>query len=304
MEQSITIKKCPVCGEEDHKDLLICRDHTATQEDFRIVECMQCGFAFTSPRPADERLGAYYASKDYISHSNTKKGLISGLYQVVRKRTLRGKLGLLNKEAAAKGSILDIGCGTGEFLNVCKTGGWKVIGVEPNEEARKKAIANYELDVREEIYLATAAPGSFDAITLWHVLEHIPRLHERLRQLKSLLKADGVLIIAVPNRSSHDAAYYGKFWAAYDVPRHLWHFRPQDMRKLLDRFGFSVQQVLPMRYDSYYVSMLSEKYKTGGINFLRAVYRGWLSNRKAGMEKWSSQIYVIRHLSTSSGCQG
>lgn len=288
------IKNCPVCGSEAQRLFLECVDFTVSKAVFSIRTCGACGFAFTSPRPADSDLGAYYESEDYISHSNTNKGIVSRLYQTVRKRTLKRKLSLVNTNGK-KGAILDIGCGTGEFLGTCKQDGWKALGIEPNPSAREQAQKNHGLEVREEEAMNSLAAKSFDVITLWHVLEHVPGLNERVQKIKELLKDNGLLVVAVPNRNSHDAAYYGKFWAAYDVPRHLWHFRPQDIRQLMEKHGMEVVSVLPMKYDSYYVSMLSEKYRTGSNRMIAAMMRGWISNRKAGKEAWSSQIYLIRH---------
>ncbi|HET6990696.1 MAG TPA: class I SAM-dependent methyltransferase, partial [Bacteroidia bacterium] len=204
------------------------------------------------------------------------------------------KLNLINHEGK-KGLLLDIGCGTGEFLNTVKQDGWKTMGIEPSPIARKQCIDNFKLEVRDENELANLPTNTFDVITMWHVMEHVPHLNERVQKLKELLKSDGVLIIAVPNRNSYDANYYGKYWAAYDVPRHLSHFRAQDMRTLMSNSGFEVKRILPMRFDSYYISMLSEKYKTGKSNFMSAIWRGWISNRKAGSEGSSSLIYIIRH---------
>lgn len=288
-----TQQKCPICDSDKNSQFLSCKDYTVSKIDFELKECGACGFVFTSPRPQNSDLGKFYESDEYISHSNTKKGIVSRLYQSVRNKTLRQKLALINSRQA-KGTLLDIGCGTGEFANVMKQDGWTVRGIEPGDKAREAARSNYGLDVQPEEAIANIPAASMDVITMWHVLEHVPDLQGRLKELKSILKTDGLLIIAVPNRNSHDAAYYGKHWAAYDVPRHLWHFRPQDIRALFGQHGFEVKEVLPMKYDSYYVSMLSEKYLTGSVNYFAAFRRGWASNSKAGVEAWSSQIYVIR----------
>lgn len=291
--KTITQQTCPVCKSAEITLFLSCVDYTVSKQQFHLQCCSGCGFVFTSPRPQNADLGKFYESDEYISHSNTKKGIVSRLYQSVRNKTLRQKLQLINSRQA-KGALLDIGCGTGEFLNVMKSAGWTVRGIEPGEKAREMARNNYQLDVQPEEALATIPASSMDVITMWHVLEHVPDLHGRLNELFSILKSDGLLIVAVPNRNSHDAAHYGKYWAAYDVPRHLWHFRPQDIRSLFAQHGFEVKEVLPMKYDSYYVSMLSEKYMTGSVNYLSAFRRGWASNSRAGAEAWSSQIYVIR----------
>ncbi|MCX6310244.1 MAG: class I SAM-dependent methyltransferase [Bacteroidetes bacterium] len=294
VEKVEKVEKCPVCGGVATELFLACKDHTVSKSSFEIVECKNCGFAYTSPRPIESELGKFYESEEYISHSNTSKGIVSNLYQRVRKHTLAKKLELINS-VEKKGALLDIGCGTGEFLNTMKSGGWETIGIEPSPSARKQGVENYNLDVREEKELENFPPNSFNVITMWHVLEHVPHLLERVQKLKDLLKYDGVLIIAVPNRNSHDAKHYGEYWAAYDVPRHLYHFRAQDMRTLMGVVGFEVEKILPMKFDSYYVSMLSEKCKTGSNNLISAVWTGWISNLKAGAEGSSSLIYIIRN---------
>ncbi|CAN5285441.1 methyltransferase domain-containing protein [soil metagenome] len=287
------VAECPICGEKDRQHYLSCKDNTVSKIYFEIVECSKCSFAYTSPRPTENDLGWYYESEEYISHSNTSKGIVSRLYQMVRKRTLGKKLQLINSEGK-NGLLLDIGCGTGEFLNTMTSDGWKTIGIEPSDSARKQGIENYKLDVRKEEELNNLQPKSFDVITMWHVMEHVPHLDQRVKKLNELLKDDGVLIVAVPNRNSYDAAFYKENWAAYDVPRHLWHFRAQDMKALMLNSGFEVKKILPMKFDSYYISMLSEKYKNGSGNLLAAMWRGWISNRKAGSEGSSSLIYIIR----------
>ena len=290
-----TLSACPICSSTSFKPFLVCKDHTVSKKEFAIVECAGCGFKFTNPRPLESDLGAYYKSEDYISHSNTRKGLISKLYQYVRNYTLKGKLDLIEKLQKGRGSILDIGCGTGEFLNVCSRAGWNTIGIEPSPEASKFAKEQYKLDVRDEEALKSLKEASYDVISMWHVLEHVPHLNERVGELKRLLKPAGYLIVAVPNCSSRDAAKYGANWAAYDVPRHLYHFTPKDIRMLFGKHGMHVKQVLPMRFDSYYVSMLSEKYKSGKVRLIPAFFSGLSSNMGASGtgETYSSQIYII-----------
>jgi 2-polyprenyl-3-methyl-5-hydroxy-6-metoxy-1,4-benzoquinol methylase len=290
-----TLQSCPICDNKIYRPFLVCTDYTVSKKEFTIVQCEACGFRFTNPRPSENELGAFYQSEDYISHSNTRKGLISKLYQSVRNYTLKKKLAMVNKLNRGPGSILDIGCGTGEFLKVCSRAGWNTIGIEPDPGARKFGVEQYGLDVRNEEALKALSNASWDIISMWHVLEHVPRLNERIEEIKRLLKPKGHIIIAVPNCSSKDAAKYGRYWAAWDVPRHLYHFTPKDIRKLISKHGMQVKQVLPMRFDSYYVSMLSEKYKTGKVRLAPAFFSGLRSNAAASAsgETWSSQIYII-----------
>jgi 2-polyprenyl-3-methyl-5-hydroxy-6-metoxy-1,4-benzoquinol methylase len=291
----INISNCPVCASTEFTPTLNCKDYTVSGENFQILVCNTCEFKFTSPRPEDSLLGNYYKSDDYISHSNTRKGFISRLYHLVRNYTLKGKLNLVSKYVS-RGTILDYGCGTGMFLGVCQLAGWTAYGCEPDSGAAHIAksigvtVFSDKADIKERL-----VGTQFDAITLWHVLEHVTDLNETLSFFRERLSADGVLMIALPNHRSFDADYYGEFWAAYDVPRHLYHFHKDTIQTLLSRFGFYLVETLPMKFDSFYVSMLSEKYKKGAINYLRAFVLGLKSNfvakRTGG---YSSLIYVFK----------
>lgn len=290
-----TLNTCPICNSKEFSLFLVCKDNTVSRETFNILECKSCEFKFTNPRPEAIKLGAYYKSEEYVSHSNTKKGFINYVYQIVRKYTLLKKLQLISNYFKT-GNILDIGTGTGEFLNVFKNAKWNTIGIEPSPDARKMAIANYGLEIREESEIKKLESESFDVITMWHVLEHVPKLNERIEDLKRLLKPNGILVIAVPNCDSLDAKIYKENWGAYDVPRHLYHFSPKNIEMLFKNHGFEVFKILPMIFDSFYVSMLSEKIKTGKTNLISAFWNGLRSNISAIKtgKTYSSQIYLIR----------
>lgn len=289
------IEKCLVCGSNVFEPFLICKDYTVSKEDFTISNCKSCGFKFTNPRPADMELGRYYQSEDYVSHTNTKKGIVNRLYHVVRNYTLGKKLALVSG-FVPRGTIIDYGCGTGMFLSVCKNAGWDAYGLEPDSGARNIA-ANQGLNVAEDkSALSSEVPDqAARAITLWHVLEHVTDMDETLSFFQRKLAAEGVLIIAVPNYTSYDAQYYKEFWAAYDVPRHLHHFSKSTIEQLLKPYGFKLVQTKPMKFDSFYVSMLSEKYKTGSVNLVSAFIKGWQSNLKAkSAADYSSVIYIFK----------
>jgi len=290
-----TLSNCPICNSNKFVPFLSCIDNTVSRETFNIVKCEQCSFKFTNPRPEEDIIGRYYKSENYVSHSNTNKGFINSTYQTVRKYTLLKKLQLISKFYKT-GYILDIGCGTGEFLNTCKNAKWKTLGIEPDIDARTMAIQNHSLDVREESEIEKLPDSSFDIITMWHVLEHVPKLNKRVEDLKRLIKPNGIIIIAVPNSDSLDAKIYKENWAAYDVPRHLYHFNPNDINLLFKNHGLKMFRILPMIFDSFYVSMLSEKIKTGKTNILRSTWNGLISNISAikSGNTYSSQIYLIR----------
>lgn len=296
-QQILTRTACPVCESKNFHETLVAKDYTVSQEEFPVYECDTCGLRFTQEIPDEESIGAYYQAESYISHSNTSKGLISSLYQMVRDITLRNKLKLVNRVSGRdQGKLLDIGCGTGEFLGTMKGAGWDAQGLEPDPGARQQAIANHDLKVDEPESLFSLEANQFDVISMWHVLEHVHRLKPYLTQINKLLKADGNLLIAVPNYTSRDAQHYGAHWAAYDVPRHLYHFSPDSMDRLLGEQGFEVIAYRPMPFDAFYVSMLSEKYQHGSLRLISAFWQGFRSwIRASGNAKTcSSVLYVIR----------
>ena len=288
--------ECPVCKNKNIYFVLKAKDQTVSSEEFEIWQCNACSLRFTQAVPNKEEIGRYYKSENYISHSDTDKGLINSLYHKVRKRTLISKKKLIEKcTGISNGRLLDVGCGTGSFLNTMKQAGWSVTGLEPDDAARTKGKQLYDLDIQPAEMLFKEMPATFDAITLWHVLEHVHDLHEYVIQLKILLKSDGRLFIAVPNYTCYDQEIYKAFWAAYDVPRHLYHFSPDAMIGLLPEHQLKLKAIKPMLFDSFYVSLLSEKYETGKVNLVKAFVNGLVSNYKAlkDKEKCSSVIYII-----------
>ena len=290
MEQSENIS-CPNCGSQENTPFLMVKDHFLSKEDFGLLKCNSCNLIFTGNRPGIEKIGDYYKSTDYVSHSSTKKGIVNRAYNMVRNYTLGKKVKLISSLVSGT-NLLDIGAGTGHFLKRANDEGFTVLGLEPDEDARRVAgeINNVELLPLES--LSSLGHGKFDAITMWHVLEHVFHLNAELETIIAALKKDGVLVIAVPNYSSFDASYYKEFWAAYDVPRHLYHFSPEVIIKLVEEKGLKFEKMEPMKFDSYYVSMLSEKYRGGSI--FNAMRVGLLSNMKASNGSYSSQIYIFR----------
>lgn len=291
----IVYRSCPNCGDKNISIVLSAKDYTVSGEPFEIWECKNCTQRFTQNIPGGDQIGQYYQSENYISHSDTSKGFVNNLYHKVRKRTLVKKRKLIEEATfKTKANILDVGAGTGAFLNIMKNAGWNCTGIEPDSTARKNALELYKINLKESKELFSLPSQTFDAITLWHVLEHVHELHKYVQQLKDLLKADGKLFIAVPNYTSADAKMYGEFWAAYDVPRHLYHFSPKAMKTLLNAHGLKVETMKPMWYDSVYVSLLSEKYKTGKSNTAKAFINGMISNVETlfNKAKCSSLIYI------------
>ena len=275
------------------KHFLTVKDYSVSKETFDLYYDETLDMLITHPQPSLENLGKYYESEDYISHTDNKRSLFEKLYHFIKSIALKNKLNLINSLQPQKGRILDIGAGTGEFLSVAKNDGWQTIGLEPSDRA--KAIAkNKGVSFVENT--SELENQSFDVISMWHVLEHVPDLDKQIKELKRLLKPTGTLIIAVPNFKSFDAKYYGKFWAAFDVPIHFWHFSKTAIKLLFEKEEMKLEKVLPMKFDSFYVSLLSEKYKSGKMNFVKAFFRGLQSNWKASKHfEYSSHIYILKN---------
>lgn len=287
--------ECPVCKGKAAASFLKVTDFSASKKTFEVWACPDCTVCFTQDAPSQDEIGPYYQFEDYISHTDTQKGLVNRLYHFVRGITLNSKKSIVQKATGLKnGSLLDIGSGTGAFINKMQQSGWQVTGLEPDETARKKCLDNHGITAQLPEELFNLPAQSFDVITMWHVLEHVHQLQEYIQQIKTLLKPGGVLIIAVPNYTAHDALVYQQYWAAWDVPRHLYHFSPKAMNTLLVGHGLAIHKIKPMWFDSFYVSMLSEKYRKG--NIVRAMFTGLSSNMKAlfDKKKCSSVIYIAK----------
>lgn len=293
----IHYQQCPICGSQQIRQQLTAKDHTVSRETFDIWECDNCTGRFTQDVPDIHHIGSYYQSADYISHSETKEGLINRMYHSVRKITMRSKQNWVKSASGVKqGKLLDIGSGSGAFLHYMQQLGWEVTGLEPDAGARDNAKKLYNLDTFSVEELFRLEPGQFDCITMWHVLEHVHDLHAYLEQIHKLLKPGGAVLIAVPNYTSTDARTYGSHWAAYDVPRHLYHFSPASMQQLLEQHQLKIVKKHPMVFDAFYVSLLSEKYKTGHSRMIGGAWNGFCSYRKGlkDTDRCSSIVYECR----------
>lgn len=253
-----TITHCPLCNSTSSELYVSALDHHLTQRPFAIIRCTTCGFHFTNPRPSPSELGHYYSSDTYISHNNSGGGVVAKLYYWARRRALHGKLKTIRRLTDGR-SLLDYGCGAGTFLAHMHRNGFRVKGIEPNDAARQTATYNGSLVVVPS--LSALHGETFSVITLWHVLEHVHDLPETLTKLRSSLDPNGVLVIAVPDLTSWDAGHYAQHWAALDVPRHLSHFRPEDMQRLAQAHGLRIRSTQRLWLDAFYISMLSEKYR-------------------------------------------
>ena len=287
--------KCPFCESENTRLHLKLKDYFLSKEDFEIFECDNCKLLFTTPRPDKSVIGKYYKSEDYLSHNEHKKGLVPWIYNQVKKVNIRNKYKIAIG-SLIKPHILDFGCGVGDFLHFAQQKGCEITGCDMSEDARKFASEKLckAIVTPEEIF---ALPHStFDIITMWHVLENIDDLHFQTEQLHRLLKDKGRLVIAVPDYMSFDAQYYKDKWAAYDVPRHLNHFHKESLQNIF-KGKFELENIYPLKWDAYYISMMSEKYIGKGNSFIKGILTGWKSNRKARKTgEFSSLVYVFHKI--------
>jgi 2-polyprenyl-3-methyl-5-hydroxy-6-metoxy-1,4-benzoquinol methylase len=291
------ISHCPVCSSQTFVPFQQCEDYTVSHETFDLVTCQHCSFVLTNPRPRESELAKYYESDNYVSHAQEARSIFDNVYRLIRRFAITWKIKMVIQQFPLKQklSILDFGCGTGSFLQQCEKRSWNIAGVEPSNRARTLANANLSNAVKKEL---SEISEQFEVITLWHVLEHVPNLDDVFNALKSKLADDGAMFIAVPNYRSHDAKYYGKHWAAYDVPRHLSHFDKRSIEIFVQKHGCKIVDIVPMKLDAFYVSMLSETYKANARNiltFLLGAIEGLKSNLNARKNsEYSSLIYIIK----------
>jgi 2-polyprenyl-3-methyl-5-hydroxy-6-metoxy-1,4-benzoquinol methylase len=289
------INNCPVCGEIDSELAVNTVDYSTSQEHFAIHKCLKCSHLYTNPRIKEEGVGPYYDNPDYISHTNENKGLFGRTYQFLRGINLQRKITYVDRFYSGKGVVLDYGCGTGQFLEALVDSGKKSVGVEINENAKKAA------ERFGSVYpsIEQVSQG-IELITMWHVLEHVYDIHSLLEEFKKRMLKGGHLLVAVPNPESYDAKYYNEFWAAWDVPIHVHHYTENSIKTLMAQHGFSLETVIPMKLDSYYISLLSEQYKSNTkkrsvSHWLKGFYVGAWSNLKAKNTNTSSKIYVLKY---------
>lgn len=288
------LQECPACAGTIFTPYITCEDQLVSHKQFAIQQCTACQLLFTNPRPSAETVGDYYQSDTYISHDDTRTGLIDTVYRTVRGYTLSQKEKLVRSLNGGVGALLDYGCGTGTFLEQCQTKGWAITGFEPDDDARKRATERTQTPILKDVNDIRTQPA-VDVITLWHVLEHVSDLHDTVAVLVNSLKSGGHLVIAVPNAASKDAALYGPNWAAFDVPRHLYHFTPTVLTELIKTFGLKLEKQLPMRFDAYYIAILSTRHRDGKTNYAEAMLNGLRSNQAAATTgNYSSLTYVFR----------
>ena len=287
---------CPVCGAANALVAtdLTPRDYSLTGEEFQLSRCPSCTALVTNPRPASDQIGPYYNFPTYVSHRDDAPGVLNSLYRTARKFTTTRKVALIAAQMTggkATKSLLDYGCGTGFFVGAAQDAGWQVSGVEVSDVAREAASKRLGQPVAAELD-DVPADQTFGVITLWHVLEHIHDLHATVGKLMARLQPGGRMIIAVPNPEAADAGRYGNGWAAYDVPRHLYHFTQKSIQHLMTRSGGRVVEQIGQPLDAFYISLLSEKYVKG--NMVSGFWQGFRSTLSAWQSgNYSSIIYIV-----------
>ncbi len=289
---------CPLCSSDRITLYLKCTDYLVSKREFDICTCSSCGFVFTREYADEQSIGRYYESDDYISHDDNAKGFLNRIYLQARYIMVRRKRRIVeNATGLRKGKILDIGCGTGYFAATMKKSGWNVTGIEPNIKARDFASGQFGLDVKSPEQISELPSGSFDCITMWHVLEHFHDPFSYAAEIKRLLKPGGLCLSALPNCSSFDAKHYGESWAAYDVPRHLWHFKPKTFRVFAEKNGFRITGIRSLLLDVFYISILSEKNKGSHFPFVKGIIKGSLFAFRSLFDKRksSSLIYFLKN---------
>jgi SAM-dependent methyltransferase len=295
MASTIHYQACPICASELIGKLYVAKDYTVSGELFEVWRCNNCSGGFTQDVPDASTIGPYYAAESYVSHTDSNKGFINFVYHKVRSYALLTKkklvTSLVNKSS---GTLLDIGAGTGAFVNTMQSGGWQVTGLEPDATAAQQALLKYNIHLQRADTIYTLGSHQFDAITMWHVLEHVHDLHGYFKRFSALLKPEGLLVIAVPNYTSTDAKFYQQNWAALDTPRHLYHFSPASMELLANAHGFILVTKKAMWFDAFYVAMLTEQHNGG--SFIKAILVGFWSNITAlfDVNRCSSVIYAFK----------
>lgn len=288
---------CPLCKSSDIVRDLSCIDYYVSAKEFSVFKCSNCNFHFTQDYPEESDIAQYYESESYISHSDTSKGLTNKLYRIGRSFMLRKKKNLILDISGMKtGSLLDIGSGTGYFAATMKKAGWYVEGIELNEKARNFSRSHFGLRIEKPDVLSTFKNDSFDCITLWHVLEHFHDPVNYAAEVYRLLRPGAFSVVALPNCNSYDAEYYNRFWAAWDVPRHLWHFNPATLKIFAETSGFNLERIQVLPLDVFYISSLSEKYKLSSFPILKGISRAVKFSILAAFNKnrSSSLIYILR----------
>jgi 2-polyprenyl-3-methyl-5-hydroxy-6-metoxy-1,4-benzoquinol methylase len=237
---------CPLCTATETGLFCVVPQKRAGGPDhsWSIVRCRECGGGWTAPLPDQRQLASFYPPA-YLGDTESRlEQFFSGRLQ--RTRSWRNELEKVKlvERFIGGGTILDVGCADGTFLWALNARNWTRHGVEHIKEVVRLVSARMPgLHLTAgDIFASSLHEGQFDVISLWHVFEHLVEPGRVLDRLFGLLKPGGWLFIAAPNIDSLQAHLFRQYWFAFDVPRHVFHFSPSSLRRLLARSGFQVRQ--------------------------------------------------------------
>ena len=276
----------------DEKHIMT-QDFLTTNEKFKIIEDKETRVLKTTPTPKEEDLPSYYSSEAYASHQERANTPVLWAYMRVRKIAMKSKIKLISTFSTKTGALLDFGCGLGGFLSATHAKGWTSYGIEPHQKAKTKAKKISGREVYSTIGEAQKTNKKYDVITLWHSLEHVVGLGKTIRFLYNSTKKEGKVVVAVPNHQSFDAKHYKNFWAAYDTPRHIWHFDQKSITNVFKKQGFFLERKRLMMWDAFYISILSEKNKRSRAIYFKAAVIGVISNFLSLFTGESSSITYV-----------
>ena len=257
---------CIICENNESVDYLQLTDRLSIlPTNYHLVQC-QCSFVYLNPRPKIDNISSYYPSEKYDPHYMSNKSIWIKFYHFVQFFTLRWKYSKIPDIHRSR-NLLDIGAGQGEFASFMSKRGWNVVIQDANIDIIDKNIPhdyNFVKDLQQ-----INESESFNVITLWHSLEHIHNIKDLYSQINRLLAPEGVLLIAVPNLQAPEKKSFGVKWAAYDAPRHLYHFHPDSIKRLCMKYDFKIVRKFSLFQDSPYNILLSISNKSL-IQLLRA----------------------------------
>ena len=296
MKESYSINRCPVCGHSSFKHFLNVPDWLVSKEVFELQQCEQCQFVFTANAPLEKDAGPYYNSEEYVEHSDTSSGLIYSVYHVARRAMLHYKYIKIKRLHAGK-KLLDVGSGSGYFLNFMKKKGYNVTGVEISKKAVALCKKNFGIKAHSPSeFLEEKLDTDYDIISLWHVFEHVYSYDAYFELFSKSLNNNGYLILALPNCDSQDARMNKSYWGAYDTPRHIWHFTSKTIELFAMGRGFKMIKKHRMPLDPFFNVMVSDSYKDKftflPLTLLKGLYSYIIS--LLNIEKSSSIIYIFQ----------
>ncbi len=260
------------------------KDYLVTGEKFKVYMDQNNIIGRTHPIPKKEEMDKYYESEDYYPHSLKKKNLLTFLYAISRKYMHLKRLIWMRSYLKNNTRVLDYGCGSGDFVKYLRSKSIDAYGYEPRHN-----FCEHDFLTNEKIW----KNKKYDIIILWHVLEHIHNPFVLIQSLKKRLNKKGKFFIAIPNFKSFDSKHYGKYWAGYDTPRHLWHFSRKSIHLIAKKNRFSIFKEKGLHLDSIYVSYLSEKHKRKHFPLLFGVVIGFVSILNSLFTKESSSFLFV-----------